>query len=168
MAYVTIPSTSIEVGDALKKELFDLIKENFDDHEARILAFGGGSATISVFNDDVNIGANPLTTGIVYYEAIRPINIIEVAIQIFQKSPATTGTLSVDVKKNSDTNDANFTTILTTQPEIDIATDPDYTRTTATINTGAQTLNTGDLLRVDITALPIGLQRFRLVVIGEY
>lgn len=168
MAYVTIPSTSIEVGDALKKELFDLIKDNLDDHETRIQTLSGGSGKISVFNDDILIGGNALLTGVVYYEAIQPFNVIEVSIQIFEKPPATTGSLTVDVKKNTDTNDANFTTILTTQPTINIATDPDYTRDTGVINTGAQTLNTGDILRVDITALPTGLQRFRVVVIGEF
>ena len=55
MAYVTIPSTSIEVGDALKKELFDLIKDNLDDHETRIQTLSGGSGKIIVFNDEIFI-----------------------------------------------------------------------------------------------------------------
>lgn len=168
MAYVTIDPDSIEVGDPLKKELFDLIKDNFDDHETRIQTLSGGSGKISVFNDEIYIGGSAQTTGVLYFEAYQPFNVVEVSIQIFEKSPATSGYLTVDAKKNTDTNDANFTTILTTPPTINIATDPDYTRETAVINTGAQTLDTGDILRIDITALPVGLQRFRVVVIGEY
>ena len=36
MAFITIPSSAIEVGRAIKKSLFTLIKDNFDDHESRL------------------------------------------------------------------------------------------------------------------------------------
>lgn len=168
MAYVTIDPDSIEVGDPLKKELFDLIKDNFDDHETRIQTLSGGSGKVIVFDFVVNIGPNAGTTKLTYFKALQSIIITEVTIQIFEKTPAITGTISVDVKKNTDTNDANFTTILTTQPSVDIATDPDYTSDSGVINTGAQTIAAGSLVRLDITSLPSNLARFHVLVSGEF
>ena len=53
MAFVTIPSTLIEVGKAVKKELFQTIKDNLDDHESRISGLAGGANKIQVFEYNV-------------------------------------------------------------------------------------------------------------------
>jgi len=170
MAFVTINSTNIEVGKPLKKELFDLIKDNFDDHEARILTLGSGSGKISLINTDIRIGStdDQFLTGAFHYEVIQDCIITEGAIQLFERSPATTGNLIVDVKKNTTTNPSGFNSVFTSAPTINVATAADYDRATGTINPSVQALTVGDIIRVDITGLPAGLQRFRVVLIGEF
>jgi len=42
-----------------------------------------------------------------------------------------------------------------------------YSRSTGTINTSYQALSVGDILRVDVTGLPSGLQNFRVTLVGE-
>ena len=170
MAYTSINSANIQVGKAIKKELWDLIKSNLDDHETRLLALSGGSGKLNLINTDINIGStsSSLLTGAFYIEIIQDCIVTEGAIQFFAKSPATTGNLVVDVKKNTSTNPTGFTSLFTSAPTLSASTDPDFTRATGTVNPSTQVLNIGDILRVDITSLPVGLQKFRLVLVGEF
>lgn len=169
MAYTSINSSDIQVGKATKKELFQLIKDNLDDHESRLLALSGGSGKLSLVNTDIRVGSNAtgFLTGALYYEIIQDCIATEVAIQLFEKGVASSGSLTVDIKKNTSTNPSGFNTILTAPPTISMASS-DFTRATGTINPSAQTLNIGDIIRVDVTALPVGLQKFRVVLVGEF
>jgi hypothetical protein len=170
MAYVTIDPTTIEVGDAITADLFTLIKDNLDDLDTRVTTLGSGSGTISLINTDVRIGStdDQFLTGAFHFEVFQDCIITEGAIQLFEKSPATTGSLTVDVKKNTTTNPAGFNTVFSSAPTINIATAADYDRATGTVNPSAQTLTAGDIIRVDITSLPAGLQRFRVVLKGVF
>lgn len=169
MAFVTINSASIEVGDALKAELFTQVKDNFDDHETRIQSLAAGAVKISLINEDIYVGstASALLTGVYYVEVLQACTVVEGSIQLFTKSPATTGSLVVDVKKNTSTNPSGFTSLFSSAPTIDVASVPDYGRRTGTINTSYQSLSVGDILRVDVTGLPAGLQNFRVTLVGE-
>jgi len=170
MAYTTINNTDIEVGKPIKKELFDRIKSNFDDHETRLLALSGGSGKLSLINHDIVIGSNAsgLLAGAIYIEVVQDCIATEGAIQFFAKSPASSGSLTVDIKKNTSTNPTGFTSLFTSAPTLNAASAPDFTRATGTINPSTQVLNIGDILRVDVTSLPVGLQKFRVVLIGEF
>lgn len=168
MAYVTIDPDTIKVGDPIKKELLDLLKDNLDDHETRLQTLSGGSGKISLFNEDFIIGVGGSLTGVLYYEVIQDCIITEGAIQLFAKTPATTGSLTVDVKKNTTTNPSGFNSVFSSAPTINVATAADYDRATGTINPAAQALVVGDILKVDITSLPDGLPAFRLDLIGEF
>lgn len=168
MAYVPIDPNTIKVGDPIKKELLDLLKANFDDHEARLQILSGGSGKISIFNEDIILGVGGELTAVLFYEVIQSCVVVEGAIQLFEKAPATTGNLTVDVKKNTTTNPTGFNSIFTTPPTLNIATAADYQRAVGTINPAAQVLNVGDILRIDITSLPVGLRAFRTVLLGEF
>lgn len=169
MSFVTINSASIEVGDALKAELFTQIKDNFDDHETRIQSLAAGTAKVSLINEDIYVGstASALLTGVYYYEVLQACTVVEGSIQLFTKSPATSGSLVVDIKKNTTTDPSGFTSLFSSAPTIDVASVSDYGRRTGTINTSYQSLSVGDILRVDVTGLPSGLQKFRVTLIGE-
>ena len=170
MAFTAIDPNTIEVGDAIKKDLFDLIKSNFDDHEARITALGTGAGRISLINTDILIGSNGdgFLTGALHVEVIQDCIVTQGAIQLFLIAPATTGSLTVDVKKNTTTNPSGFNSIFSAAPTINVATAANYDRATGTVNPAEQSLVVGDILRVDITGLPAGLQKFRVVLIGEF
>jgi hypothetical protein len=76
--------------------------------------------------------------------------------------------LSIDVKKGPSLDGATMTSVLTTQPNIDFTTDPDYTIASGILNGANQLVLQGEVLRLDVTALPtIPLGRFRVLVYGN-
>jgi len=170
MPYTTIDPATIEVGDPIVKDLFDLIKDDLDDHEVRITVLSAGSGKISLINTDIRIGStdDSFLTGALHFEVIQACIITEGAIQLFERAPATTGSLTVDVKKNTTTNPSGFNSVFTSAPTLNVATAADYDRATGTINPAAQALAVGDIIKVDITSLPAGLQRFRVVLVGVF
>lgn len=168
MPFVPINPATIEVGDPITKELFDLIKSNFQDHEDRLQTLSGGSGKISLMNEDVYIGLGGELTGVLFYEVIQNCIITEGAIQLFEKAPATTGNLTIDIKKNTTTDPTGFNSIFSAPPTLNIATATDYQRATGTVNPSAQALAVGDILRLDITALPEFLKKFRVNLLGEF
>lgn len=170
MAFVPIDLNTIKVGDPIKKELLDLLKNNFDDHESRLQTLAGGSGKISLINQDffINANASGFLTGTFFVEVIQQCIITEGSIQLFAKSPATTGSLTIDIKKNTTTNPSGFNTIFSTQPTLNLAVAADYSKNAGIINPAAQALAVGNILRVDITGLPSALKKFRVNLIGEF
>lgn len=165
MAFTSINSSNIQVGDPVTKDLWDLIKSNFDDHESRLTSLSGGSGVVTFFNDDIIIN-NPNDK--IYVEVFQDCIITEAAIQLFTKAPATTGSITIDIKKNTSTNPTGFTSIFSTLPTINIATATDYQRSIGTINPAAQSVTTGIILRFEITSMPVGLQKIRFVLKGAF
>jgi len=167
MAYTTIDPTAIEVGDPITADLLTLVKTNFDDHETRILANSISVAAINLINEDVKIHyITSSTVGIYFVEVFQDCLVTEGSIQLFVKSPAVTGLITVDIKKNTTTNPSGFNSLFTTLPTLNMATASDYQRSTGVINPTYQNLLMGDILRVDITSLPLGLGGFRVNLIG--
>lgn len=168
MAFTTINPANIEVGDPITADLLTLIKTNFDDHETRILAASTSTAKISLINTDISIGstASALNIGCMYVEVLNNCTVTEGSLQLFLKSPATAGSITIDIKKNTSTNPTGFNSVFTVLPTFNIATASDYQKVTGTINPTYQNLVTGDILRLDITSIPVGLQKFKVVLMG--
>ena len=53
MAFITIPSSWLEVGRPTKKELFERIKDNFDDHESRLVTAESSVNQAQVYEEEV-------------------------------------------------------------------------------------------------------------------
>jgi hypothetical protein len=155
MAFVTIPSGLIDVGDAIKKELFDLIKSNLDDHETRISALATGQAKIDVFDFDIRLGSIATSyTGMVYYRARQAFTLSAVVLKIYEAG-ALTGTLECDVKKNTSQDNVGMSSIFTTRPSIALASASDYDESTNQVFDNTKiNIAVGDILRFDITSLP--------------
>jgi hypothetical protein len=168
MSYTAITSTEISVGAALKKELFQKVKDNFDNHESRIASLSLGSAPIEVFNLDIANATSAATmTGVIYHESLAAFQITTVKVQIFEKGLITSGILEIDIKKNSTPDDIGMTSILITKPKIDFALNSDYDSSLGVLDGAEQTIAAGDFLRLDITSLPtIPLGNFRVLVYG--
>ena len=168
MAFNAFNNSEIQVGKAIVKNLWQKVKDNFDDHETRLAQAVAGGRKIEVFNLDVGLGSFGNTfTGILYHECLQDMSLVECAIQIFNKNGISTGLLSIDVKKNTTPDNTGMTSIFTTAPIINFSTALDYERSTATFNTTTQNVLKGDILRLDITNMPQGLGYFRLILIGE-
>jgi len=179
MAYTTLDPNKIKVGDPNVKELWDLIKDNLDDHETRIDNFEAGAVKIPIFIFEVTMDTfDPDLTGLAYFTAIQGMTISEAYIQIFEKN-SLTGSLEIDIKKSTtDLANASFTTIFTTKPKIVYAAAANYDQSTnQVIDSGSATLNVGDVLRLDLTILPSqvggsgqqidGIRKFLIVCYGE-
>lgn len=171
MSYVAIDDNEIDVGDPVKKELFDKVKDNFDDHETRISAIENGSQKINVFKSVVlNASSASTLTGLAYFKADFAFNLIDATVQIFEKG-SLTGTLEIDVKKSTtDLDNSSFATVFTTEPSIDYSTASDYDESTNKVfDAGQVSISSGDILRLDITSLPSGgvIGKFIVNVIGE-
>lgn len=166
MAFTPISSSAIQPGDPITSDLFTKIKSNFDDHESRINTLSVGSAAIDLINEDFHIGEGITSsiTGALFIESLNACNIVEIAIQLFNKDNASSGSLTVDVKKNTSTNPSGFTSVLSVLPTLNLATATNYQRQTGTINSSNQSLANGNILRIDITSIPAGLRSFRVIV----
>ena len=168
MAYVPIDPDTIKVGDPITKELWDRIKNNFDDIDTRLNTAISGSGKIALMNEDILVGSNGITTTTLTYEVIQDCIITEGAIQLFSKNGVSSGSLTIDVKKNSSTNPAGFNSVFSVQPTLNMASATDYQRSAGVIDPAAQSLAIGTILKLDIISLPVGIPRFRVNLIGEF
>jgi hypothetical protein len=168
MPFSSITASQILPGKAAKAELFSKIKDNLDDHETRLLTVEAGIAAIEIFNFDVvNASSGVTMTGMIHHEALFDFTVTKVKVQIFEKGSISSGTLEIDIKKNSTLDDTGMTSILTTKPIIDFSTDPDYTEDIGVLNASEQDVLEGEFLRLDVTALPtLPLSKFRVLVYG--
>ena len=166
MSFLTIPSTLIEVGKAVKKEIFSLVKGNLDDHEERLSNVEAVGTAVEILNNDVII-SNPSNTftGMSYFKAPFDFTLSACSIQIFEKGGITSGELEVDILKNTSPDDTGMTTVFTTKPNIDFDTATDYEEDSGVFS-GTGQVNEGDILRFDITSIPQGYSRFRIVLRG--
>jgi hypothetical protein len=169
MAFTSIPTSLTNVGKAVKKELIDLIKANFDDHESRISGLSLGATPIEIFNDTIaNASSASTITGLSYYRATTSFSVSIVQVAIFAKGSISSGTISIDIKKSTTGLGGTFTSILTTPPAIDFSTASDYDTATGVLNSSLQSVNQNDILRLDVIGLPSNtLGKFRVLVYGN-
>ena len=114
---------------------------------------GGGSGAIEVFNNTITIGSRASTiTGVNYFKAPIGLTLGEIKLQIFTKNGSLTGSLTIDIKKNTSPDNTGMTSIFSAAPTINFATATDYTEVTGTKSTSS--VSAGDWLRLDITSIP--------------
>jgi hypothetical protein len=169
MAFVSIPNSIIQIGKAIKKELWDILKGSLDDHESRLSVLEAGASQVVIFDETIYNSTRAATlTGMLFFKASRDITVTSVQIQIFETGVITTGLLKVDLKKASSLDPAFFSSILTTEAEIDFTTANDFETDNATINPVLNAVPIDSYLRVDVTSLPATpLGKFRVRIFGE-
>lgn len=176
MAFITIPSSWITVGKAVKKEIFEYIKNNFDDHETRINSIEAGTSKVELFNFEVIGYINNYTalelTGIGTFRA--PINLILTNAKLTLLNSAScpvvssaNGVLAIDLQKSSD-NGVTWTSILVQRPEIG---DGVYATGSEsgifTFITNGEIVNQDDLIRVNVYSKKDSQGSFLITVYGE-
>jgi hypothetical protein len=167
MAFATIDPNIIKVGDPITKDILDLIKANFDDHEFRLNSLSVSGGSVFIFNGDISlIGYSASNPDIFYYKAQSDFSVNDFRVQLFSKQGVTSGTLSFDLEKSVDTNNANFNSILTADISFNFASDADYSVKTASIDPGLNDVLTGDILRLTITGVPSGFSGKVVASIG--
>lgn len=167
MAFNPIDSNTIKVGDPITKDILDLIKANFDDHESRINSLATSGGTVFIFNGDVNfLNYSSTSPDIFYYTARQDFSINDFRVRLFTKNGVSTGILSMRIEKSNDPNNSNFATILTTDISFNFATDTDYTEKVGSLNPSLNDITTGQILRVKITSIPSDFTGKILLSIG--
>jgi hypothetical protein len=171
MAFVTINPLSIEVGDPIKAELFDLIKSNSDDHESRINSLETTAKRIELIEFQVsNASSASSFTGMYYLPINDTLTITNAFVTIFEKG-SLTGNLEIDIKRSTtNLDDTSFTSIFTTKPKIVFSTASDYEISSNQVfSPSIINLSPGDYLRLDVTELPTNgvIGKFLVTCYGE-
>jgi hypothetical protein len=127
---------------------------------------GGGSAKVEVFNVIVSVANNSPVVGISFYVSALNKGINNVSLMVWDKLGVTTGSLSIDIKKNTSPDSVGMTSIFTSVPTIDFSVDPNYTKKSGTLLSGSFT--SSDVLRLDVLSVPAGWSgRFSLTVFAQ-
>lgn len=167
MAFTSIDIDTIKVGDPITKDIMDAIKYSLDDLDSRVstLSISGGS--VYVLNGDFSlVGYSSSQQDIFYYKAKQDFSVNEFSVQLFSKQGISLGDLVLDIQKSSDTNDSNFSSMLTTSLSFDFAVDGDYSFKSASIDSGLNDLTSGQVLRIKVTGVPAGFSGKILINIG--
>ena len=172
MAFSTLPSALIAVGRAIRKEIFQTLKDNQDDLQSRLLTVEGAANKVVIFDFPVlNASSAVSLTGLTDWEAPFSFNLLSAEVGIYEKGGITAGTLEIDIRKNTSRSDTGMTSVFTTRPSLDLSTASDYDNSTnAVLVAGQIPVSTGDVLRLDVTSLPTTggtLGKFFIKFIGE-
>lgn len=167
MAFVAIDSNTIKVGDPITKELLDLVKANMDNLDLRITSLATSGGTVFIFNGDVSFVGFSLTYGdIFYYKARQDFSINDFRVQLFDKQGVSSGSLTLDLQKSIDTDNANFASILTSALTFDFALAAAYGEATGALDPALNDILTGEVIRVKVTNIPTGFYGKILLSIG--
>jgi hypothetical protein len=167
MAFLTIPSSATDVGAPITKDLMDKLRTNGEDHEVRISAMEANSSVVYIVNGDMSFAGFDISNpNIFYYKAKTSIIITDFRVQLFSKDGISSGFLSFDLQKSINTNDVNFSTILSSNLSINFASASDYSEFTATLDGLKTTIAIGSVLRIKVTELPTGFRGQVLISVG--
>lgn len=168
MAFTTISSAIIQVGKAIKKELFQAIKDSLDDLDSRTAALEVTGSFIEIIDQTIYSATTAAAlTGLLFYKVKQNTRVTKVEVQIYEKGAISSGSVTIDLKKAT-TLGGTFTSVMTVLPTINFASASDYAANSGTINAVLNDLVTGEFLRLDFTALPsTPLSKCRVIVTGE-
>ena len=171
MAFTPISSTQIQVGRAIKKELWDVVKDGLDDLNSRLNSVEASSPKIKVIEFYVlNASSFSTATGLYYYRSVDTFTLTSATIQIFEKG-SLTGTFEADIKKSTTNLDGpSFSTVFTTKTSINFASASNYAISTNQVFDPTKvSIVPGNYLRLDLTQLPTGgvMSKFLITVYGE-
>lgn len=166
MAYSELSDSAIQVGKAIKKEIFKKLNDNVKDHEERISALALGSNPVEVCEANVEIRSSAVGNGdILTYKAKSYFIMSQAQLQIFAKSPNTSGSLTIDILKAPSLDDT-FVSMLTTPITIDYALAVDNELLDGVFD-GVPEVLSGEYIKVRVLASPTKYPvKFRVGVHG--
>lgn len=176
MAFITVPSSWLTIGEAIKQRLFTRFKDNQDNHELRINTIEAGINKTIIFDFEVigyisNYSASELI-GIGTYLAPQNMIITEVKIILLNSSQTPTvsssaGSLSIDLQRSTD-GGSTWSTVLTSKPSIG---DGLYlsgaSSSLVAFNVGGEILLLNQLLRVNVSSKKDSQGSFQVIVYGD-
>lgn len=172
MAFNSLNSLLIQVGKAVKREIFLILKNNQDDIQGRLTNVESGQKRVVVWDELVLNATSALSlTAIDEWRVPQNFRLTDAKVGIFEKG-VLTGLLEMDIQKSSNRDFSTSSSVFTTKPSIDfddVGTN-DFDESSNTVfDAGVQDLVEGEFLRLDISALPAGgtIGAFAIYLIGE-
>lgn len=155
MVYVDITSGEIAAGEPNKNDLWAKVKENFTNHEGRIVDLEGGITTAfmdwpwNVWGDYSLYGTR---TQIMITRI--PLNITISSGRVLVHTAGSGGTTEIDFlfKRGA----GSWTSIFSTKPSVTSASGDNAISSNGVLNIANVALQSGDLFRMDITACQTG------------
>lgn len=151
MAFSAITTPQIQVGEPTKKELFQKTKDNFDDHETRILDLEASAVSTFPFSFVIKDSG---VVGDDVAEIRVPFNITVTSVVLTVIDAGTAGTLDIDVLSNQS---GSFATILSGGNLTRIFSAGDRSSATSSGITGAD-IDSGKFLRLDIDGVQTAMR----------
>ncbi len=155
MAFTPLSPANIEVGKPTKKEIFERIRTNFDDHETRILSNETtiGSIWPIQFTMNGKYNINKAGTTAVDFETIPfALTLTSAVITTFADPGSGNGTLTVDIQRA--VGQGAFSTIFSTLPSVVSGGGAQDTSTNAVLS--STSMAQGDILRLDFSTVMSG------------
>jgi hypothetical protein len=167
MAFTPLDTNTLKVGDPITSDILNLIRTNLDDHELRINSLATSGGTVFIFNGDISfVGFSLLNNDVFYYKARQTFSVNDFRVQLFTKQGLTSGNLVIDIEKSNDTNDSNFTSILTSDLTIDFSSADNYSTHVASLNSSENDILADQVLRIKVVGCPVGFSGRILATIG--
>jgi hypothetical protein len=159
MSFTALTSTEITSGKPVTSTTGTKIKNNFDDHEARIQAIEGGSATTFppiILRVNGPYGQYGAVNGIIKLTTNFPI--VFTGVRILIDHAGSSGITQVDVKYKS--GGGAYTSMLLTQPSVSYTAGDDSISSNAVLDPAHSSLLAGDIIRLDLTSVQTGGRSF--------
>lgn len=165
--FIPIDPNKIKVGDPITKDILDAIRSSLNDLDARVTSLSTSGGTVFILNGDLSfVNFSASRPDIFYYTARQDFSVNDFRVRLFTKQGITSGALVFRLEKSSNPNDANFSTILTSDLSFNFATDADYLEKVATINPSLNSITTGQIIRIKMIGVPSGFNGSVLISIG--
>lgn len=159
MAFTAITTAQIASGEPTAQDLFQKIKDNFDDHESRITVLDTASNIFRPIQFDVvgPYGAEIVKDGLMFDLLRFDITVLNVILFIHDSGSAGSTTIDVEYKRGV----GAFTSILSSPLSAAFGSG-DYHIATGTL--GTTTLLTGDILRLNVDAVQTAGSGFTVMI----
>lgn len=159
MAYST--PNNVSVGDAVKKDDYDKLKNNSIDHETRVAALETAAASIVLIDEDISnlgqyVNASSTLEGLIRYQAKQ--NLTLTSAILTDTEGATSGTLEFNILKASSIG-GTYTTVFSTRPSVS-ANGSAQESSNAVFS--VTSVSAGDWLRLDITSVATGAKNINV------
>ena len=157
MAFIAFTTDQILAGEANKQELWTKTKDNFDDHESRIVTLEGGGAIaypsfVWRFEGEYDLLSTPIEL-VTRYRAEFNLKITGAVLMVHEAG--TSGTTEIDIEKFN-AGGGGVTSLFSTRPSIGFASGNDAVSTNQVLDTGVTSLTAGQFLRCKITSSQSG------------
>lgn len=159
MAFTSLTSGEILTGQPTSNTTATKIKDNFDNHEARLISVeGGGNVTYPPLIMRVNGHYDTLGATIGILKTVTNFALTITGIRIYIDEAGSSGSTEIDLKFSRA--GGAYTSVLNTKPSVVFSAGNDAVSTNAILNSSYVDLEAGDILRLDTTSVQTGGRGF--------
>lgn len=151
MSFVSINAGEIESGDPVKATTLTKVKENFDDHESRLLTVEAANSAFPPIILRVN-GTYPVDANVLKTTANFSFEITGARLLI--DTAGTAGTTEIDIQRYR--SGGSYESIYTGLPSVAFGAGNDAISSNGVLNASKTDIEAGDILRLHTTSTQTG------------